>query len=130
MILLDTHIWYWWAGESPRLTTRHHELIDQHLDDGLGLSAISCWEVAKKHYLGKLELDRPLDQWIAEALALPGLRLLPMSPAILVESARLPDGFRSDPADEIIIATARLHSCPLLTADQKLLEYSGVTTLA
>ena len=129
MILLDTHIWYWWVSDSPRLSPRQRELIKTHRNDGLGLSAISIWEVAKKNQLGKLDLNQPLDDWLRVALNYPGITLLPLSSEILVESARLPGGFRSDPGDEMIVATSRVLGIPLLTADEKLLNYEHVTKL-
>lgn len=129
MILLDTHMWYWWVSQSARLSARHRELIESHAANGLAISAISCWEVAKKHQLGKLELDRSLDAWMSLALAHPGLVVPSLTPEILIESARLPDGFRSNPADEFILATARVQQLDLLTADQKMLGYSHVAKL-
>lgn len=53
MIVLDTHMWYWWVGQSDRLTPLYRELIDEHRDEGLGVSVISCWEVAKKKMLSE-----------------------------------------------------------------------------
>jgi PIN domain nuclease of toxin-antitoxin system len=103
--------------------------IESNLDGGLGLSIISCWEVAKKYQLGKLELDRPLNEWMPLALASPGLTLLPLSIDVVMDSTALPGGFRGDPADEIIAATSRVHQSPLLTADAKLIEYGHVDTL-
>ena len=129
MIVIDTHIWIWWASELPDLKPRHRELIEYNRSDGLGVSVISIWEISKKYQLGKLGLDRPFDDWLKVALALPNLRLLELSQEILVESTRLPDGFRSDPADEIIVATSRVLGIPLLTADEKLLNYEHVTKL-
>ncbi len=129
MILLDTHIWYWWVGESPRLLPKYRELIDAYRKDGLGLSLISIWEVAKKNQLGKLELDRPLAEWIDAALLFPNLELLPLTREIVLDATGLPAGFRSDPADELIVATARVLDLPLLTADEKLLDYAHVTHL-
>ncbi len=129
MIVIDTHIWIWWASELPDLKPRHRELIESNRSDGLGVSVISIWEISKKYQLGKLGLDRPFDDWLKVALALPNLRLLELSQEILVESTRLPDGFRSDPADEIIVATSRVLGIPLLTADEKLLNYEHVTKL-
>lgn len=129
MILLDTHIWYWWASESPRLSEDHRKLIEARRAEGLGLSIISLWEVAKKNRLGKLELDRPLEDWIDAALTFPDLSLLPITREVVLESTSLPGGFKSDPADEIIVATARLLNAPLITADQKLLEYGHVPLL-
>ena len=129
MIILDTHIWYWWVGDSPRLQMRQRELIEAHRADGFGVSIISCWEIAKKNQLGKLELDRPVHEWLDCALAYPGIRWLPLTPDIVVESTRLPGQFHRDPADELIVATARFHACPLLTADAKILGYPHVTLL-
>jgi PIN domain nuclease of toxin-antitoxin system len=129
VIILDTHMWYWWVGQSDRLTPAYREIIESNLDDGLGLSVISCWEVAKKHQLGKLELDRPVDEWMPFALAHPGLALLPLSLEIVMDSTSLPGGFRGDPADEIIVATSRVQDAALLTADAKLIDYTHVHTL-
>ena len=129
MIVLDTHIWFWWIGDSPRLKQRQRELIALHEPEGFGISAISVWELAKKHELGKFELDRPIDEWLLEAVGHPSLQVLPLTTDILVESTRLPDGFRSDPADEMIIATSRILGLPLLTADEKILSYAHVETL-
>ena len=129
MILLDTQMWLWWVINSPRLKPRDRELIEAHISDGLGVSEISAWEIAKKHSLGKLGLDQPIDEWLATAIAYPGIQLLPLTLNILVEATRLPGGFRSDPGDEMIVATSRVLAVPLLTADQKLLDYEHVTKL-
>lgn len=129
MIVLDTHMWYWWVGDSPRLRPRHRELIEANRAGGLGLCIISLWEVAKKHHLGKLELDRPLAAWLDLALKVPDLSVLPLSREIILDATALPDGFRSDPADELIVATARVLGAPLLTADDKLADYPHVTAL-
>jgi PIN domain nuclease of toxin-antitoxin system len=129
LILLDTHIWYWWVSGHSRLTPQMRGHIEGSVDAGLGLSIVSCWEVAKKCSLGKLALDRPVDQWLADALQVPGLRLLPLTVEIVLDATALPDGFRSDPADELIVATARVLKVPLLTADARLLAYSHVPTL-
>ena len=94
MILLDTHIWYWWVSDSPRLSPRQRELIKTHRNDGLGLSAISIWEVAKKNQLGKLDLNQPLDDWLRGALNYPGITLLPLSSEILVEFRWFPQRSR------------------------------------
>ncbi|MEG3861939.1 type II toxin-antitoxin system VapC family toxin [Microcoleus sp. herbarium12] len=47
MIILDTHIWIWWADNNPQLTQQHRQWIQQYQSQGLGVSMISCWEVAK-----------------------------------------------------------------------------------
>lgn len=84
------------------------------------MSAISCWEVAKLVEYGRLELPCPVVDWLEQALAYPGVRLLNLSPRIAVESTRLPGGFHRDPADQIIVATARTLDVPLLTLDHRI----------
>jgi PIN domain nuclease of toxin-antitoxin system len=94
--------------------------------DGLGVSVISCWETAKLVEKGRLALAVPVAQWIERALGYPGIRLLPLDPKIAVASTQLPQPFHSDPADQIITATAREMDCPLATDDGKILAYGHV----
>ncbi len=129
MIVLDTHIWVWWIHNDARLTDEQRTMIQNSEDKGLGISVISCWEVAKLVELKKLVLHFPIDKWLDTALRYPGIRLLPLTPEIAIESTRLPGTFHRDPADQIIVATARLHNCPLLTVDAKILNYPHVQLL-
>lgn len=62
MIVLDTHIWVWWANDATELRTRQREIILEHRDGGLGVSVISCWEVAKLVAKRRLNLELPVDQ--------------------------------------------------------------------
>lgn len=64
------------------------------------------------------------------ALAYPGIRLLGLTPEIALESTRLPGSFHRDPADQIIVATARIYDCALVTSDNKILDYAHVETIA
>lgn len=84
----------------------------------------------EKNALGKLELDRSIDEWMPLALQTDGVRLLSLTAEIVVESTRLPGDFRSDPANEMIVATARAHNVPLLTTDRKILDYEFVEKLS
>jgi len=129
MILLDTHIWVWWINSSAKLTPKQLAVIQQHLAIGLAVSVISCWEVAKLATLGRLNLFLPVDQWLRLGLSRPGVRLVDLTPAIALEANRLPGKFHRDPADQILVATARELNLPLLTADAKILAYSHVQTL-
>ncbi|MEG4249862.1 type II toxin-antitoxin system VapC family toxin [Microcoleus sp. AT3-A2] len=128
MILLDTHIWVWWVDDNTRLTQKHRDWIQQYQSQGLGISIISCWEVAKLVEMGRLTLSVTVDEWLKQALAYPGVQLLELTIPIIVESTKL-TGFHRDPADQIIVATARICGCPLLTADAKILAYPDVQTL-
>ena len=126
MILLDTHVWVWWVNESSMASKDMLRIIQEHQGDGLGVSIISCWEVAKLVERGRLELTMPVERWIEQALAYPGVELLQLTPRIVVESTQLPGEFHRDPADQMLVATARVYDIPLLTADSKLLDYPHV----
>ena len=125
MIILDTHIWVWWESDSSRLTRPYREMLSRP-DEQFAVSIISCWEVAKLVQYGRLDLDRPVNAWIESALSRPGFELLPLTPSIVVESTQLPEPCHRDPADQLIIATARVHGIRLLTADAKILAYPNV----
>lgn len=124
MILLDTHIWVSWV--STLLSPRFQRIVEAHATAGLGVSVISCWEVAKKVRTGKLDLDQDLETWIPTALRYRGVRLLDLSPEIVTEANSLPGEFHRDPADQMIVATARVLDVPILTADAKILAYPHV----
>ena len=126
--LLDTHVWIWFAENSPELSDRAYRLLNRP-DVRFGVCDISLWEVATKLSLGKLELTRPLDSWLEAAAGLPSIRVIPISPPIASESARLPGSFHKDPADRLIVATARVLGLTLVTRDARIQEYPHVQTL-
>jgi PIN domain nuclease of toxin-antitoxin system len=129
-IVLDTHAWVWWATEDGRLSRSASRAIQRAATSrGLSVSAISVWEVAKKVEKQQLKLDRPVRDWIERALALPGLTLAELTPPVLVESCCLPQPFHGDPADQIIVATARHLGATLVTRDRKLRDYEHVQTV-
>jgi PIN domain nuclease of toxin-antitoxin system len=129
MIVLDTHIWVWWVHGTEQLTQSQMETIQENEDDVIGVSAISCWEVANLVELGRLELSTTVEKWIEQALNYPGIRFIELSPEISIESTRLPGEFHRDPADQIIVATARIFDCPLVTLDERIIEYPHVKTI-
>ena len=126
MIVLDTHAWVWWVQDEARLSGRQRAVVEEHEGDGLGVSAISCWEVAKLVEKGRLDVSVPLAEWLPTALRYPGVRRLPLTDEIIVESVTLPSPFHRDPADQLIVATARLLGVPLVTSDRKILAYEHV----
>ena len=129
MILLDTHIWIWFADESDQLTEQHRQVIEHHRADGLGVSAISCWEVAKLVEYNRLKLACPIEEWMEAATTLPGVQLIELTPKIAIASTKLPGNFHRDPADQIIVATAQVYDLELLTADKRMLKYDHVHTV-
>lgn len=129
MIVLDTHIWVWWVHGDSQLTRRQAKVIDAAEVDLIGVSAISVWEVAKLVEYNRLKLPCPLGDWFDEALNYPGIRLVELSPEIAIESTRLPGEFHRDPADQLIVATARIYDCRLVTSDSKILKYPYVKAI-
>lgn len=125
-VLLDTHILVWLVNGSDRISEEMHSQIQQAADeDSLFVSAITAWEIAMLVTKGRLRLGQDVAEWLAAALSLPGVRLEPLSPMIAVDSTRLPWEVHSDPADRILLATARHLNAALITADGKLLEYGA-----
>ena len=127
MILLDTATWIWRASDPERLSPRARRAIDEA--DGALVSAISVWEVAMLVAKRRIQLDRPVERWVDIALALPGIQLAPLEPAIAVRSTKLPGEFHPDPADRIIVATALENSVPILTPDERIRSYPHVQTV-
>jgi PIN domain nuclease of toxin-antitoxin system len=126
VIVLDTHVWVWWVHDNPQLPESYRTYLQAHEMDGLSISIISCWEVAKLVEYKRLILPNPVDEWLDQALAYPGLQLLDLTPRIVVESTHLPGSFHRDPADQLIVATARVYNCPLVTLDERIRAYPHV----
>jgi len=129
VIVLDTYIWIWWANQSKEFRLLCRNIINLHASAGLGVSVISCWEVAKLVEKGRLKLDRSAGEWIESALRLPNVILLPLTAEIAIESSQLPAPIHADPADQMIVATARICGAPMLTAGARLISYPRVATL-
>ena len=124
MIVLDTHALIWVVNDDPGLGSTARTVIDDTVrTDFVLVSAITAWEIALLAQKGRLSLGREVGAWIKTALALPGIRLAPIEPEIAVDSVRLPGSFHADPADRLIVATARHWDAPLLTADDAILDY-------
>jgi PIN domain nuclease of toxin-antitoxin system len=125
--LLDTHAWVWWVTRDRRLVPSARRAIERaRAAGGLALSMISIWEVAKKVEKGQLVLDRPIDDWLEAAASRPDLHVTELTRPILVESCRLPQPFHGDPADQIIVATARERRAAIITRDERIRMYPHV----
>ena len=129
MILLDTHIWFWWVRNDPALTARQLAPILAHQAAGLGVSVMSVLELARLERAGRINVFRPIEDWVRDALAYPGVRLIDLTPEIAIASTRLPGAFHKDPADRVLVATARILNVPFLTADAPILAYPHVRCL-
>jgi PIN domain nuclease of toxin-antitoxin system len=107
---------------------KHKNWLTEYESQGLGISIFSCWEVAKLVEKGRLILPLSIEAWLNIALAYQGIRLLDLTLPIIVQSTQLIE-FHNDPADQIIVATAKVYNCLLLTADSKILNYVNVQCL-
>ena len=119
--VLDTHIWVWWLTGDPALTARERTALDGAANAGdLCLAAISLWEAQMLHARGRLSLPVPLPDWLQRAAAPPVVTVLPLDVQVVTTLAKLPERFHGDPADRLIVATARAHQLPLATHDTRI----------
>jgi PIN domain nuclease of toxin-antitoxin system len=117
--LLDTHAWVWWVQADPRLDRRTVEALDGlPPNERPVLCDISLWEVAMLVTLGRLTLAEPLESWLETAADPRTVRVVPVTPAVAAEVARLPETFHRDPADRLIVASCRALGHPLVTRDR------------
>lgn len=125
MILLDTHVVVWAAMDDPRLGKRARNLIEK-LDrtNPFCVNAISTWEITLLAQKGRINLGEPAQSWLLKIMKHQGWHNVPVDFNIAIESVNLPGDFHSDSADRIIVATARLNDCLVLTADRAILAHA------
>jgi PIN domain nuclease of toxin-antitoxin system len=127
---LDTHILLYWLGDPARLTSRQQAVLrEASPEQPLRISDISLWEIATLVDLGRIRLHRPLRDWLEAAVAPPLVQRISISPAVAAEVASLPRTFHRDPADRIIVASARTAGATLLTLDHRIIDSGIVPTL-
>lgn len=129
--LLDTHVLLWWLARDARLSRPQAEVLERADPEApLLVADISLWEIATLGSLGRLEFQLPLRDWLEQAVAPPLVQLVSITPAIAAEVASLPDSFHRDPADRILVASARVLGATLLTRDRRIIDADLVPTLA
>lgn len=128
-LVLDTHAWLWFVdGRHDKLAAGAITMIEQAARRGaLAASAMSAWELVMLQRKGRMAFTVPVPQWIRDSGRTPGVRLLAVDARIATDAGALPDldgkyGL-NDPADHIIIATARAHGS-LLTCDRRILAWA------
>jgi len=128
--LLDTHTWIWWNMNPQKLSKKVKDIIGKSdLYDEMLLSAISPWEFSKLLEKKRIGISCNPEDWINVALDMPKLRIIPLSPILSYRSTVLPQPFHNDPANQIIVATARAENATLLTKDEKIHAYENVKSL-
>jgi len=126
-LLLDTHVWIWSQEEVGKLGRRSTEsLVDS--ETGLFVSTVSTLEIARLVEVGTIELSGKLGSWVEGSLDSLFCSTIEISHEIAGAAYALPQGLHRDPADRILVATARLNGLTLLTADQRILDYRHVQT--
>ena len=127
MIVLDTHAWVWWVSDPSRLSRAAHRRIRTATQ--IGISAISCPEVATAVTKRRITLDREVLDWVEHALSWPNVELVPLIPQIAVKATQLGNDLPGDPADRVIAATSIVESAALVTKDSRVHASGPVTVI-
>jgi len=129
MILLDTHTWWWALSEPENLSSLARQHIEQTPFGQRCIASISLWEFAMMAQRGRIQLTISPQEWLNDALQQAKTRVLPLSAEIALDSCNLPGEFHKDPADRLIVATARSYDIELVTKDHKIRDYKHVRTV-
>jgi len=119
--VLDTHVWIWWMLGDPGFSRAERDALDAlPLESRPVISDISLWEFATLVDMGRVEIEGSVTDWLRIAASPATVKIQPITPAIVAEMNRLPTTFHRDPADRLILATARFLKLPLATKDRKI----------
>lgn len=130
MILLDTHCFIWWISDPEKLSSKAFEIINQEKQTGqILVSSISIWELYLLVKKGRLSLTIDTEVWLGLIESLPFLQFISIDNKIAAKSVNLPGTFHGDPADRIIVATAREIGAIVVTADEKIRKYKYVKSV-
>lgn len=126
MIIVDTHILLWWKLDDDSLQTEYKAILEDSSTEMIGISAVSLMEIICLYDRQRINLPEVPYSWIAGVMTEPKIAVIPISAQIAIDAFRLPGDFHKDPADRIIVASARILNCPILSQDAKILNYSHV----
>ena len=125
LLLLDTHVLVWLVLGERMLRTQAREAVHEaSRQDRILVSAITAWEIGVLASKKRIDLHRDAMEWVRGVLSFAGVSLVPLEPEIAVASTCLPWEMHADPADRILVATARHLGATLVTADRALLEFA------
>lgn len=127
-LLLDTHVWLWAATQPEKLGRKTRSVLVDPKTDRL-VSAASVLEIARLVAGGQILLSTPARKWIDESTHILLLGHLPITADIAIEAYLLPASFHRDPADRLLVATARIHNLVVVTADERILGYHSVRSM-
>ena len=126
--LLDTHVILWFRIQPNSLGPKALKLLGER-ENVLKVSAISALEIAQLVFKNRIILSQAPDVWFEDSLRYLNTRACPLTAEIFAEAYRIPEPFHPDPADRILVASARLGKHTLITADRRILDCSAVDTL-
>jgi PIN domain nuclease of toxin-antitoxin system len=130
VIVLDTHTLVWWVTGDAILSKKAKSVIEREQDGGeIVVSAISAWEITMLVEKDRLVLSMDVGSWLATVKEIEGVKFLPVDVEIASKSVLLPGEFHKDPADRMIVATARKLAVPVVTKDEKIQSYPHVKTI-
>ncbi len=128
MIVLDTHVWLFWVNDDRELISKK-ALTAINRAESLGVSVISCWEIAMLVAKQRLAFNMDVQDWVNQASKYPGIRLIGLEPEVAVLSTRLPGNFHGDPADRMIVATCMKHNVPLISKDKMIRSWGQIKVI-
>jgi PIN domain nuclease of toxin-antitoxin system len=130
-LILDTHALLWWLGDAGRLSRPQTRALERAEADRepIAIASITLWEIAKLAERGRIRFDQTADVVLEEIERHPSLEVLPLDARIALESTRLGDRIPTDPADQLIVATARVHARRLITADERIRASKSVSII-
>ncbi len=123
--LLDTHVWIW-SQEAPEKLGRRTTRLLTDLGNALYASTVSTLEIARLAKVGTIALSGSIQSWVSETLDALVCDTLEISHQIAIGAYSLPGAFHKDPADRLLVATARIHDLTLVTTDERILRYPHV----
>ena len=130
-LLIDTHIWIWWLTGQGELSAVKRKRLDDLAKQGTPpfLSAISLWEAQMLHRKGRLALDMDFARWLTQASDPEVVQLMPFDVSVVLALDLLPEAFHGDPADRIIVATAKANAL-ILMSDDKAIRRARIVEIA
>lgn len=127
-LLLDTHVWIWSQRSPEKLGPLTVDALTSESNRNK-IASISALEVARLDAAGRMRFSMGLSRWVQHSFEELAAESVPMTNEIAIEAYQLAEPIGKDPADRILVATARVLDCALVTADDRILRYRGVKSL-